>query len=82
MTLRLNDLEISRKYLPYIYFDKKEPFYPRNVGYSIFLETTESKSFNRTIEVDADTHFVIEYAIYWNFDIGHLYEMEHVWGLC
>ena len=68
-----------QKYMPYIYFDKKEPFKPRHIGYTIFKNTEKSKSFNRIIEIKDEVKCVIEYAIYWNFDIGHLYELEHVW---
>ena len=75
----MENLELLKKYLPYIYFDKKEPFYPRSVGCTIFTETAKSQSFNRIIEVNSGTSFVVEYAIYWNFDIGHLYELEHIW---
>lgn len=77
--MTLTDLEIMQKYLPYIYYDKNEPFYPKDVGCSIFYETMNSASFNRIIEIKGDTQFAIEYAIYWDFDIEHLYELEHVW---
>ncbi|NSW91112.1 MAG: hypothetical protein HPY74_10665 [Firmicutes bacterium] len=72
--------EIVKKYSPYIYFDENEPFFPVKVGYSIFDKPGESKSFNRKIEFDTDSvDFAIEYAIYWDYDIQHLYELEHVW---
>lgn len=72
--------EIVKKYSPYIYFDENEPFFPVKVGYSKFDKPGESKSFNRKIEFDTDSvDFAIEYAIYWDYDIQHLYELEHVW---
>lgn len=73
--------ELVKKYLPYIYFDENEPFFPVRVGYSLFRTPGQnSKSFRRKIEFDANiTEYVIEYAIYWDFDIQHLYELEHVW---
>jgi len=76
-----NDLEIVIKYSPYIYFDENEPFYPVGVGYSIFRSPgQESPSFRRKIEFDAGVvDFAIEYAIYWDYDIQHLYELEHIW---
>lgn len=76
----INAKEIVKKYSPYIYFDENEPFFPVKVGYSIFDKPGESKSFNRKIEFDTDSvDFAIEYAIYWDYDIQHLYELEHVW---
>lgn len=72
--------KIVQKYSPYIYFDENEPFYPVKVGYSIFKKPGESKSFIRKINFDTNiVDYVIEYAIYWDYDIQHLYELEHVW---
>lgn len=72
--------EIAIKYSPYIYFDENEPFFPVRVGYSIFDKPERSKSFNRKIDFNTSLiNFVIEYAIYWDYDIQHLYELEHVW---
>lgn len=72
--------EIFMKYAPYIYFDKNEPFFPVSVGCTRFDCPAISPSFQREINFDTGkVDFVIEYAIYWHFDIGHLYELEHVW---
>lgn len=51
------------------------------VGYSIFKNSGEkSISFKRPIEFDPKkVDCCIEYAIYWDYDIQHLYELEHVW---
>lgn len=73
------DMSTIQKYLPYIYYDKQEPFYPREVGYTVFSETGRSPSFDRVIHIPDGVAFVIEYALYWDFDIGHLYDLEHVW---
>lgn len=72
-------IDLIEKYAPHIFFDKREPFLPLNIGYEIFNETRKSNSFNRIIEVTGDTSFVIEYQYFWYFDIEHLYELEHVW---
>lgn len=75
-----NFKEIVKQYSPYIYFDENEPFFPVRVGCTIFDKPKDSKSFNRKIEFDTNLiDFVIEYAIYWDYDIQHLYELEHVW---
>lgn len=73
-------LDIVREYAPYIFFDDKEPFFPRMVGYTIFEETQRSSSFNRIIEIGKyGVRYAIEYAIYWDYDITHLYDLEHFW---
>jgi glycerophosphoryl diester phosphodiesterase len=72
-------LELARRHAPLIFFDKYEPFMPIVVGYTVFEETAPSPSFPRTIEVNAPVARVIEYAIWWDWDIGHLYELEHIW---
>lgn len=68
---------------PEIIFDSREPFFPIKVGYSIFQAAAPSPSFPRGIDLyideerTADT--VIEYAVYWDWDIGHHYDLEHIW---
>lgn len=70
---------LAARYAPIIFADEAEPFQPELVGYTIFRHTSPSLSFPRTIEVTPPTWRVIEYAIWWDWDIGHLYELEHVW---
>jgi hypothetical protein len=70
----------AEKYAPYLYFDLKEPFYPVLVGVTAFREPARSPSFPRDLLFkDARLERIIEYAIYLDYDIGHLYELEHVW---
>ena len=39
-----------------------------------------SPSFDRFIHFDTSRiRMVIEYAIYWDYDIQHVYDLEHVW---
>lgn len=72
--------EFIKKYAPYIYFDQKEPFFPVKVGWTILETPGPSPSFPRELIFDRQKiKCVIEYAIYWHFDIGHLYELEHAW---
>jgi len=73
-----NDLELVLKYAPIIRFDEKEPFFPVRIGYTIFRYNCKSSSFPREIRLSPN-EIAIEYAIYWDFDIQHLYELEHVW---
>jgi glycerophosphoryl diester phosphodiesterase len=64
-------------------FDAREPFLPTAVGYTVFRESAPSPSFPRRIELVEAEHspaaLAIEYAIWWDWDIQHLYELEHAW---
>lgn len=72
--------EAALRYAPDLYFDVLEPFKPVRVGVTVFEETARSPSFDRVVEVDRSRiAMAIEYAIYWDYDIEHLYELEHVW---
>ncbi len=74
------DIEKVKLYSPILHFDTNEPFYPVIVGYSIVNSMENSPSFNRKfIYFNDELDYIIEYAIYWDYDIQHLYEMEHVW---
>jgi hypothetical protein len=77
------DHTLATRYAPIINFDAREPFLPSLVGYTIFRESAPSPSFSRQIHLDeagrTQAPKVIEYAIWWDWDIQHLYELEHVW---
>lgn len=73
-------MELIERYAPVFMMDKKEPFAITAIGCTIFYETKRSDSFpKRIIEVEQETKCVIEYAIWFDYDIQHLYELEHVW---
>ena len=74
-----DDYQLAQRYAPRIHFDMKEPFYPSVVGYTVFHDTAKSPSFPRTIDIQANVDFAIEYAVWWDWDMGHLYELEHIW---
>ena len=75
--------DLAARYAPFIYFNRLEPFLPLAVGYTIFHADGESPSFPRRIELRGAGHapaaLAIEYAIWWDWDIQHLYELEHTW---
>ncbi|MCR4627313.1 MAG: hypothetical protein K5640_06660 [Treponema sp.] len=78
--------ELCIKYAPEIYFDKNDPFSIRKVGCTIFNRSGKSQSFpgsplrRREIELKPkNAAFAIEYAYYMDYDIQHLYELEHIW---
>lgn len=73
------DADLARRHAPLIRFDAREPFLPQAVGYTVFRSDGRSPSFPRDIALPSGAAAVIEYAIWWDWDIGHLYELEHIW---
>jgi glycerophosphoryl diester phosphodiesterase len=73
------DYQLALQHAPYIRFDDREPFLPSVVGYTLFHESGGSPSFPRQITLLPEATAAIEYAIWWDWDIVHLYELEHVW---
>jgi glycerophosphoryl diester phosphodiesterase len=74
-----SDYELAGRAAPRIRFDVSEPFLPAVVGYTVFHESAVSPSFPRKITLAPGTVTAIEYAIWWDWDIEHLYELEHIW---
>ncbi len=77
------DQELAVRYAPVLQFDAHEPFTPLAAGYTIFRADAPSPSFPRHIRLAPPDRppaaLAIEYAIWWDWDIEHLYELEHVW---
>lgn len=71
-----NDLSLAAAYVPHLRYDKAEPFALQGIGYTIYRESLKSPSCRRVIEA-AEGGLVIEYAFYYDFDIQHLYDLEH-----
>lgn len=69
------------QYRPIIFKNKADPFPVRFVGCTVFRERKQSASFPKWVVDPAagDVEFVIEYAIYYDYDIRHLYDLEHIW---
>ncbi|MBN1979329.1 MAG: hypothetical protein JW918_18180 [Anaerolineae bacterium] len=76
---------LAARYAPILRFDAREPFLPLAAGYTLFRQSGPSPSFSRGRQVEltpADqppASLAIEYAVWWDWDIGHLYELEHAW---
>ncbi len=72
---------LATRYAPILRFDAREPFFPLVAGYTVFRQTAPSPSFRQghTVTLEPDASLAIEYAVWWDWDIGHLYELEHVW---
>lgn len=72
-----DDHALATQHAPILRFDKNEPFLPLAVGYTVFR--SPSKSPSSKFVIDPAGGIAIEYAIWWDWDIQHLYELEHVW---
>ncbi len=76
---------LAARYAPVLLFDAREPFLPLAAGYTLFRQSSPSPSFRQGFRVNLapqgqpPARLAIEYAIWWDWDIGHLYELEHVW---
>ena len=73
--------ELALRFLPHFRKDKQEPFPIAQIGCTVVTEPTYSESF-RNLKLDPGAEgadFIIEYAIYFDYDIQHLYDLEHAW---
>lgn len=75
----MENKEFVLRHQPHIYQDLQEPFPVRYIGYSVFREPQQSSSFPKWFVVPKMEETIIEYAIYYDYDIQHLYELEHIW---
>lgn len=73
------EIELARHLAPVIRFCDNEPFLPGRVGISVLAEPGRSPSAPLDIAFEPGIAKVIEYAIWWDWDIQHLYELEHIW---
>lgn len=73
------ELELAKAYCPILLIDEHEPFEPVAVGVTVLRSSAASPSFRRRLEFDDAIDCMIEYAIYWDYDIQHLYDLEHIW---
>ncbi len=74
--MRDENISCAAAYVPHLRYDKAEPFSLQGIGYTIYHETAKSPSCRRIIEVP-EGGTAIEYAFYYDFDIQHLYDLEH-----
>lgn len=76
------DLAVAARYAPTIRFDAAEPFLPVVTGYTVFRADGPSPSFPRQVDcrLTPDWSLAVEYAVWFDWDIQHLYELEHAWS--
>ena len=73
--------QIAIRYLPIIMKDMNEPIPVRKIGITVFDGPGDSITFPG-LHVEPEKEgwkMLIEYAIYMDYDIQHLYDLEHVW---
>ena len=75
----MQDRQLAEKYAPIIHFEAGETIPLAAVGYTVFREEMRSDSFPKRMVKPEDGGLVIEYALYWDFDIQHMYDLEHIW---
>ncbi len=75
----LSDLALALRYAPILHYDKNETIPVRAVGYTVFKETKQSLSFPKRAVAVPENSMVIEYAYYFDYDIEHMYDLEHIW---
>lgn len=79
--LTTQEEQIAMRYLPVFLRDKAEPMPIKQIGVTFFREAGKSESFaNLTWNPgDYGAEMIVEYAIYFDYDIQHLYDLEHAW---
>ncbi|MDE6169338.1 MAG: hypothetical protein K2G28_12875 [Acetatifactor sp.] len=70
------DRELAGRYVPHLRYDRREPFSLAGIGYTVNRSRAKSPSCRRFLE-PPKSGAVIEYAFYYDFDIQHLYDLEH-----
>ncbi|WP_404404682.1 HAD family hydrolase [Pelagibacterium halotolerans] len=73
------DLDLARRIAPIIRFAANEPFLPTKAGITVLTSPAVSPSAPLDVTFEPGVAKVVEYAIWWDWDIQHLYELEHVW---
>jgi putative hydrolase of the HAD superfamily len=74
-----SDLALAKRLAPVLRFADNEPFLPSRVGISVLREARPSPSTQLEITFAPGAICIVEYAIWWDWDIQHLYELEHIW---
>ena len=69
---------LAQKHAPVLMLDRMEPAPPLAIGFSVIRDEGPSPSSKFVIKPPPGG-LVIEYAIWHDWDIEHLYDLEHVW---
>ena len=74
----MTDRELALRFMPHFYRDSREPFPVEAVGYSVLRADGKSPSSPRQLCLRGKAALMLEYAVFFDFDIQHLYDLEHV----
>ena len=74
----MTDHDLFKQNLPVFMEDYNEPFQMAGIGCTLFKDSRKSPSSRFYIEFSENTGTVLEYALFWHYDIQHLYDLEHV----
>ena len=75
----MSDRWLAEMYALIIHCDVQETIPLAAAGYTVFREESRSDSFPKRTVKPEENGLVIEYALYWDFDIQHMYDLEHIW---
>ncbi|SMX26433.1 (S)-2-haloacid dehalogenase [Pelagimonas phthalicica] len=70
-------LDEARSFAPILLLDRAEPFRPGQIGVHAFQADGPSPSSKFHVTLRGEICY--EYAIFWDHDICHTYDLEHVW---
>ena len=73
----MTDAALAARHAPQLMLDRAEPYQPVAFGYTVFRAPGGSPS--SKFHIEPQGALAVEYAIYYDWDIGHLYDLEHVW---
>ena len=70
-------LTAAQSVAPILLLDRAEPFRPVRIGVTAFH--TEAPSPSSKFTVSPRGELCYEFAVFWDFDIGHVFDLEHIW---
>lgn len=73
----MTDMMLAQRHAPLLMLDEAEPYSPYAFGWTLFRAPGQSRS--SKFHVEPAGAVTIEYAVYYDWDIGHAYDLEHVW---
>src|SRR5439155_26321272 len=80
----MTDIDLARRHAPIVYFDAADPFLPELVGYAVLRKPGPSPTHGRYLSLltpdGRRAEAVVEYALWTDWEIQHLYELEHAWS--
>ncbi len=73
----MTDNALFTRYMPVLMEDIHEPFEIKKVACTLFKDRVKSPTSGFFTELASPAVTALEYAFYWDYDIQHLYDLEH-----